>query len=296
MRPLVTIESPVLFPRPSTDSSSKRSPFDQPDILFNPKLWLKLFIEGITLHTRSLALSKRAERVLDLGCGSGWFALAVARGNPEARIDAVDLDGKLLDWGRYYFDKLRNSSKKLGHVAFQEADVDDFPWSDCEEEYDLIHAGFILSRCKEPTEALQGMYRALKPGGWLIYHDCTAPPSRNLNRLAKWDHKLHRLSNPASDPWGTRRKWNYRYLLDMVRAKARTSEPTEGQVHSRLEELFAIRFEQRRRAFLDLYLTNRRKKKKNYYLLLPVVKLLDDLLLRLRYFRGACRYVLAQKR
>lgn len=293
---MVTIESPVLFPRPSKDSSLVRSPTDQPDLVRNPKFWLKMFIEGFTLHTRSLALAKRAERVLDLGCGSGWFALAVAKRNPEARIDAIDTDGKLLDWGRYYSDHLRNSKKQIGRIAFKEIDVDEFPWADCEEEYDLIHAGFILSRCKEPNEALQGMYRALKPGGWLIYHDCTDPPSRNLNRLTKWDHKWSRLTNPASDPWETRRKWQYRYLYDLVRSKARKSEPRENQVLTRLEELFAIRFQQRRRAFLDLYVTNRRKKKKNYYVLLPVVKFLDDILLRLRYFHGSCRYVLAQKR
>jgi ubiquinone/menaquinone biosynthesis C-methylase UbiE len=301
MLALPKIEPPILFPRPAVvDDGMAGGPWlkltDHPDVRRNPRLWLKLYLEGITLHGRSMGLARRSERILDLGCGSGWFSIAAARSNPRAAVEAVDLDGRLLDWGRYYADRLRNQGVKMGSIRFSEADVATLPWAEMEEQLDLVHAGFILSRCKDPGEILQGVYRALKPGGWLIYHDATEPPPGNLDQLARLHHQCARWQDKTSDPWGWRRLWSQRYMFDTVRTFARHSDPPESHVVQRLEELFAIRHQERCRSLLDLYLRMGRKKPYRHALLLPVVKLTDDVLTRLGIVQGACRYVLAQKR
>ena len=301
MLSLTQIEPPILFPRPNvlTDglgSSPLQRFTDQPDPRRNPRPWLKLYLEGLTLHRRSLALARRAERVLDLGCGCGWFSIAVAQGNPDVRVEGVDTDGRLLDWARYYSDRLQNEGKKFGQVTFTEQNVEEYPWAEVEEQFDVIHAGFILSRCKDPGEVLNGIYKALKPGGWLIYHDATEPPSGNLDQAAVLQHRWVKWRDPSSDPWSWRRVWKQRYRFDMVRALARHSDPTEGHVLARVEELFALRFQERRRAFLDVYLRMARRKPNQKFLMLPVVKFLDDFGTRMGIVQGACRYVLAQKR
>lgn len=302
MLALPKIEPTILFPRPAVvdDDGTAAGPWlqmtDHPDIRRNPRLWLKLYLEGLTLHRRSLALARSSERILDLGCGGGWFAIAAARSNPKACIDAIDMDGRLLDWGRYYFNRLQHQGLKMGSIAFKEANVADYPWSDVEEQVDLVHAGFILSRCSDPGEVLQGIYKALKPGGWLIYHDATEPPAGNLDQLARLHHWWAKWRDPTSDPWGWRRLWRQRYLFDPVRTFARHSDPTEAHVLSRIEELFAIGFQTRQRALIDLYSRMGRNKPYRHALLLPMVKLGDDLSTRLGLVQGACRYVLAQKR
>lgn len=302
MLALPKIEPPILFPRPALvdNDGTGAGPWlqltDHPDISRNPRLWLKLYLEGLTLHRRSLALARRSERVLDLGCGGGWFALAVAKGNPKVSIDAIDVDGRLLDWGRYYYERLQNQGGRLGKIGFNQTKAEEFPWDSHEEQFDLVHAGFVLSRCDEPGEVLQGIYRALKPGGWLIYHDATEPPEGNLDSFARWHHNLVKWRDPASDPWNWRRLWRQRYLFDTVRTFARHSEPDESHVLGRLEELFAIRFQERRRSFLDLYLRSGRHKPYRHALLLPLAKLADDACTRFGVVQGACRYVLAQKR
>jgi SAM-dependent methyltransferase len=300
---LTMLEPPILNPRPTVvaDEEARKlgigHEWDQPDIRRNPKLWLKLYIEGLTLHRRSFALAARADRILDLGCAGGWFSIELARKRSDIQVDAIDTDGRLLDWGRYYLERLSAVGKAVGKVRFSETDVDEFPWDEHEEEYDLIHAGFILSRTKKPVEALGGIYRALKPGGWLIYHDATDPPSRNLNRLARLQHALSNWSNISSDPWSWRRAWERRYRFDRVRAKARAGEPTEKDVVRRLEELFAMRFHERRRAILDLYLASFSKKNETRRsMMIPLVKLCDDVLCRTDLLVGATRYVLGQKR
>ena len=297
---LTKLEPPILNPRPTVLNEGLGQSgrmWDQPDIRRNPKLWLKLYLEGLTLHRRSLALAARADNILDLGCGSGWFSIELAQKRADVNIHAVDTDGRLLDWGRYYVERLNNEGKKLGPIHFAQTDVDEFPWEDHEEEFDLVHAGFILSRLKNPAEALTGIYKSLKPGGWLIYHDCTDPPSRNLNRFARFQHSLEKWKDISSDPWSWRRKWERRYRLDKVRAKSRSDEPTEKEMVRRIEELFAMRFHERRRAFLDMYLSTFTKSNKNRRsLLIPLVKFVDDAMVRTDMLVGATRYVLGQKR
>lgn len=300
MLSLTRIEPTVLFPRPRLVGEAFQVGhgrwFDQPDFRRNPRLWLKLFIEGVTLHQRSLALGKRSERILDLGCGGGWYSLAVARANPSASIIAIDNDQRLTDWGRFHHQKLTAQGKNLAEVDFRTEDLEQFPWSDHQQEFDLVHASFILSRCKDPGEVLQGIYNVLKPGGWLIYHDATKPPSGNLDRLSQWHHFCVQLKDRSSDPWGWRRLWKRRYTFDTVRIMARTGEPDENHVVARLEELFAIRFQDRRRAFLDVYLSLNSKSRKTMLTFLPLAKFADDLLVRLGILQGGCRYILAQKR
>jgi SAM-dependent methyltransferase len=300
---LTKIEPPLLFPRPAVlidgedtiPGLSRR--YDQPDIKINPRYWAKFYLEGLTLHRRSFALASRADRILDLGCGGGWFSIALAKKRSDILVDAVDTDGRLLDWGRLYMDRLNVEGRNPGKVRFSETDVDEFPWDEYEEEFDLVHAGYILSRAKNPIEALDGIYKVLKPGGWLIYHDCTEPPSRNLNRLARFQHALVGSYNKSSDPWSWRRRWKRKYLFDTVRAKARHAEPKECDVVRRLEELFAMRYHVRRRALLDMALKSKPKStfgRQAFYI--PILKFVDDMLCFTGQLVGATRYVLGQKR
>lgn len=301
MLSLTKVEPAVLNPRPTLPTGesfhSGGRYWDQPDIRRNPKLWLKLYLEGLTIHRRSLALAYRADRVLDLGCGGGWFSIALANKRSDVVIDAIDVDGRLLDWGRYYAEARMVQAGTFGRIRFSETDIDEFSWQDHEEEFDLVHAGFILSRAKRPLEALAGIYKVLKPGGWLIYHDCTDPPSRNLNRLARVQHALEKWKDDTSDPWSWRRVWERRYRLDKVRAKSRTAQPTEQEVLRRLEELFAMRYQEQRRALLDMYLatfTTSNQPSRMFWL--PAVKFLDDALCWTGVLVGGVRYVLGQKR
>lgn len=303
MIPVSKIEPTILFPRPAVISAEEEpvpglaNRWDQPDIKKNPRFWMKFYLEGLSLHRRSFALAARADRVLDLGCGGGWFSIALAQKRADVLIDAVDNDGRLLDWGRYYTDRLNSTGKNLGRIRFCQTDIDEFPWDKYEEEFDLVHAGFILSRCKDPVAALDGIYKTLKPGGWLIYHDSTDPPSRNLNRLARFQHAFMRYINRSSDPWDWRRTWERKYLYDTVRAKARKVDPEESEVVRRLEELFAMRYHVRRRAILDIALNSRPQRTlARQTLFLPLAKLTDDILCYTDQLVGATRYVLGQKR
>lgn len=302
MQVVPQLEPEILFPRPTVSDSSGSSfdtwleRTDQPDVLVNPKLWRKLFYEGLTLHARSLGCIRRAGRILDLGCGGGWFAIAAARFQPQATVEAIDRDAGLIAWGRAYATQHAKQGKKMGEVSFVAAEIETYPWHLHEEEFDLVHAGFILSRVRDPGAVLQGIYGALRPGGWLIYHDAMEAPVHNLERLARLQHFFAKWTDMTSDLWNWRRRWCQRYTWDVVRTLARREEPTEAHVFGRLEELFALRYQERRRAFIDSYLGKSGGKFPKNLLVSPALKILDDVLVRTGVLEGACRYALAQKR
>ena len=65
---LSSIEPAMLNPRPNLLAGHEsvilrpNRPWDQPDIKINPKFWLKLYLEGLTLHSRSFSYTAEAFR------------------------------------------------------------------------------------------------------------------------------------------------------------------------------------------------------------------------------------------
>lgn len=302
MQAIPKIEASLLFPRATVVDKTGvgtgpwLSLTDQPDLRLNPKIWFKLFVEGLTLHNKGLALAGRSERILDLGCGSGWFSIEAARRNVTTQVVAVDIDASQIAWAKGYCSHLEDKGVRMGRISFLEQDIANFPWQKDEQGFDLVYAGFILSRVGEPGQVLEGIYKALRPGGWLIYYDATEPPAKNLDVLACTQHRLTGWRDPASDPWAWRRAWLQRYRYDIVRTLARSKEPSESHLMSRIEELFAVHHQERRRSFIDMYLSGGRRRTLWRTALIPTFKFADDLITRLGLLDGACRYVLAQKR
>ena len=104
-----------------------------------------------------------------LGAGEGWRCLEVGAGGgsiaawlctivgPEGRVVATDVDTRHL--------------KALDHPAL-EIRQHDITTDDIEAEaFDLVHARLLLEHLPARDEALQRMYEALRPGGWLLLEE-----------------------------------------------------------------------------------------------------------------------------
>lgn len=99
-------------------------------------------------------------RVLDVGCGSGVWGIAIAEADPESRITAQDLP-KVLDQTRTYLERHGVADRydflpgDLHKVAFPAG------------EYDLALLGHIVHSESVPSteELFQRLQAALKPGG-----------------------------------------------------------------------------------------------------------------------------------
>jgi ubiquinone/menaquinone biosynthesis C-methylase UbiE len=89
-------------------------------------------------------------KVLDVACGPGYLAEAVARAQPDAAVTALDFSANMLDLARARLRSLRN-------VSFVEGDAEALPFSD--GQFDAIFCNFGVLHLG--TEAAGGVLASL---------------------------------------------------------------------------------------------------------------------------------------
>ena len=108
---------------------------------------------------------------LDVGCGSGALAIAVAKKNPKVRVIGCDR------WGKEYkeFSKLlckeNAKAESCKNITFQKGDATKLPFED--ESFDAVVSNYVYHNI--PTSDRQAILletlRTLKKGGTFALHD-----------------------------------------------------------------------------------------------------------------------------
>jgi SAM-dependent methyltransferase len=122
---------------------------------------LRCYLSEVTGRVRDLAAGLPVRRILDLGCGTGNGALALARRFPGADVIAVDQSAGFLA-------RLRDKARDLGlagRVHTVEADLDK-PWPAL-DPVDVAWSSMALHHLADPDRALKQVFALLRPGGLL---------------------------------------------------------------------------------------------------------------------------------
>lgn len=106
------------------------------------------------------------EQVLDVGCGSGHTALALAP--YAAQVTAFDLAEAMLA----QVQRLA-AERGLTNVAVQQGDVGALPFAD--STFDRVSSRYSAHHYPDPAAALRQIARVLKPDGTLLLADVVAP-------------------------------------------------------------------------------------------------------------------------
>ncbi|MEO8577355.1 MAG: class I SAM-dependent methyltransferase [Gemmatimonadales bacterium] len=104
-------------------------------------------------------------RILDAGCGSGWYAgQLLSRG---AIVDGVDASASMVDYARRRL--LDGASPETQQrLTIQVADLaEPLPFED--EKFDGILSPLVLHYMRDWRPALREMKRVLKANGWLLF-------------------------------------------------------------------------------------------------------------------------------
>ena len=115
------------------------------------------------------ALASSDDDVLELGCGTGTTALALAAS--VSRIVATDVSPAMLDKGRE-----KAAQQGITDVEFATAD----PWDAPRGPFDMVLAFNLLHLLKDMPGALSEIAGRTKPGGVFVSKTFCMPERRNL--------------------------------------------------------------------------------------------------------------------
>ncbi|WP_205512195.1 class I SAM-dependent methyltransferase [Longitalea arenae] len=100
-----------------------------------------------------LLTPKEGERILDVGCGTGYLTNLIAASG--AMVTGMDNS----------IDMIAKARSEYPHLPFRLASVTDFKF---EEPFDALFSNAVLHWVTEKEQAIQSMYNNLKPGGRLV--------------------------------------------------------------------------------------------------------------------------------
>jgi len=135
------------------------------------------------------ALTRRlqAARALDLGCGAGHVAFALARGG-AAGVIAYDLSGLMLA-------VVEREAQARGHsqIAICRGAAERLPFDDA--SFELIVTRFSAHHWASVPTAVAEMVRVLRPGGTLVVIDVVAPEAALLDTTLQTIELLRDMSH-----------------------------------------------------------------------------------------------------
>ena len=100
------------------------------------------------------------EHVLDIGCGDGLITAEIARKVPQGRVIGIDSSTDMITHARRQF-----SQKAYPNLSFIEMDARALTFEDA---FHVVFSNAVLHWVRDHRPVVQGIARALKPGGRLL--------------------------------------------------------------------------------------------------------------------------------
>jgi len=137
----------------------------------------------------AFAHAKPGMAVLDVGCGTGFTSLALARAG--AKVTGLDISKPMLALAR-------ERAVQAGlSISFIEADASVYPFA---PQFDLIFSRFGVMFFDAPVAAFANMRKALKPGGRIAFVCWRTPPENPWASAPLMAAKPFLPEQPPPDP------------------------------------------------------------------------------------------------
>lgn len=170
-------------------------------------------LQSFGLHRRwkrrvvALAAVKPGERALDLCCGTGDIAFALAANGAD--VTGLDFSEKMLEVART---RLQNFKRKTMGPKFMQGDAQRLPFPD--NSFDAVTVGYGLRNLSSWETGLREMVRVAKPGGRIVALDFGKP----ANGLWRWMYFTHlKCSVPLVGLFFGGRADAYAYIFESLK-------------------------------------------------------------------------------
>ena len=153
---------------------------------------LELQLAPLGRHALAALAPQPGESVLDIGCGGGETALALARAvAPDGTVVGVDLSAAVLAFAE-------RAAEGCARVRFVQADAQLFPFEPA--SFDAAFSRFGVMFFADPTAAFINIRRSLRPNGRLAFVCWRALEENPLDILPLSAASAHLPPQPAHDP------------------------------------------------------------------------------------------------
>src|SRR6185503_6874046 len=138
---------------------------------YGQRFWVEAPHPLITRDRLRAVLEPRpAERVLEVGPGTGYYTLAAARWvSPDGLLDIFDLQQDMLD-----HTMRRAGERGLTNITATQGDARQLPYPDA--SFDAAFLVTVLGEISDQDAAVRELARVLKPGGRLIVGELFGDP------------------------------------------------------------------------------------------------------------------------
>jgi ubiquinone/menaquinone biosynthesis C-methylase UbiE len=191
--------------------------------------------ESVRLLMRAAEVSAE-DRVLDVACGPGLVACAVA---PAVReVVGLDLTPAMIEEARR-----QQQARGVRNVAWQVGDVTELPYPDC--AFSVVLSRYAFHHLIDPAEALREMARVCRPGGRVVVadvfvtNDAQGAAYDRMEKLRDPSHvralkleELERMFAAAGVPVGSRAFYRFDVEVERLLAATRTPAAEAEQVRA----------------------------------------------------------------
>lgn len=160
-------------------------------------------------HTIDCSGVRAGHKVLDIAGGTGDLTAKFSRlVGPTGSVTLADINLSMLKVGR---DKLRDRGL-VSNIDYVQADAEALPFPD--NTFDVVTMAFGLRNVTEKQNALNSIYRVLKPGGRLLVLEFSKPTTAQLSKLYDL-YSFHIL--PKMGQLVANDAESYQYLAESIR-------------------------------------------------------------------------------
>lgn len=155
----------------------------------------------VTAVAAEVGNASAVNRVLDVGCGPGVVACALARSLPDATVTAIDSSEPLVA-------RTARAAHAAGLGDRVHAVVGDLEGElPAVAPADLVWAGMVLHHVADPVATLRRLHAMLRPGGRLVMIEFGPPPTllpdaHPLQVDGTWDRFQHATSSVLNERLG----------------------------------------------------------------------------------------------
>jgi ubiquinone/menaquinone biosynthesis C-methylase UbiE len=147
---------------------------------YSQRFWVEAPHPFITrARLREILAPSPGARVLEVGPGTGYYALPVARWlGPDGRLDVLDIQQEMLDHTLG-----RAAEEGISNISAVRADARELPFDD--DTFDAAYLVTVLGEIPDQEAALRELRRVVKPDGRIVVGELFGDPHMVTHRALR---------------------------------------------------------------------------------------------------------------